>query len=270
MTTLATAPATDRHADRLRELEGTIEHGLSTFVDVGRALATIRDERLFLATHPSFRAYLQDRWNLGSPSAYVRIDCALVADAITASGAELPVGTSADSMRALAPLLRREGPAAVGRAWRIVEEHRGDQQRPPSRGEVRAALQSAGLVAPAAPKPKHNALEPIADRLHTAIRRVAGISARLDGRPLAPGTRQRAAELAELARQLAERLDALADASKAATRLQALEPEPAPLSDLCIGHGSRRDAHGLCTGCGRPDLYRAGMNGERELAGRAR
>jgi hypothetical protein len=46
MTTAAAAQLTAPAADRLAQLEEVIERGLATFVDVGRALAQIRQERL--------------------------------------------------------------------------------------------------------------------------------------------------------------------------------------------------------------------------------
>ena len=36
-----------RPAERLRQLEGVIERGLETFIEVGRALLEIRDSRLY-------------------------------------------------------------------------------------------------------------------------------------------------------------------------------------------------------------------------------
>ena len=78
------------------------------------------------------------------------------------------------------------------------------------------------------------------------------------------------AELAALARQLADLLDGLTDASQAAARLRALEPEVQPeaddgLSDLCLNHGLHRDKRGVCTSCRRPDRPRPGygsLNGQ--------
>lgn len=46
----------------LRECEAVIEKGMGTFVEVGQALARIRDGRLYRDTHKTFEAYTQQRW----------------------------------------------------------------------------------------------------------------------------------------------------------------------------------------------------------------
>jgi phage N-6-adenine-methyltransferase len=48
----------------LENLESVIEHGLNTFVDVGEALLTIRDERLYRHEYPTFEEYCNKRWNI--------------------------------------------------------------------------------------------------------------------------------------------------------------------------------------------------------------
>ena len=47
--------------ERLAQCEATIRRGLHTFVEVGQALAEIRDSRLYRATHETFATYLDDR-----------------------------------------------------------------------------------------------------------------------------------------------------------------------------------------------------------------
>jgi hypothetical protein len=48
--------------DYLAECEDRIERGLQTFVEVGTALAMIRDNKLFRADHPTFAEYCEKRW----------------------------------------------------------------------------------------------------------------------------------------------------------------------------------------------------------------
>lgn len=43
-------------------LEATIERGKRTFVDVGLALAKIRDEKLYVSDYETFEAYCKGRW----------------------------------------------------------------------------------------------------------------------------------------------------------------------------------------------------------------
>ena len=48
----------------LAECEQVIERGRQTFIEVGNALAAIRDGRLYTATHRSFEAYCRERWGM--------------------------------------------------------------------------------------------------------------------------------------------------------------------------------------------------------------
>jgi hypothetical protein len=96
--------------DRLAELEAVVDRGLHVFVDVGLALATIRDEQLYRATHPTFKAYLAQRWGFGQQWAYGRMYVARVALAIDAEHGPLPAGISVEAIRPLVPLLHRDGP----------------------------------------------------------------------------------------------------------------------------------------------------------------
>jgi hypothetical protein len=47
---------------KLENYETVIEEGQQTFLNVGRALAGIRDDRLYRLTHETFDDYCQDRW----------------------------------------------------------------------------------------------------------------------------------------------------------------------------------------------------------------
>jgi hypothetical protein len=49
---------------RLSELETTIERGLKTFVEVGNALAEIRDSRLYRESYATFEDYCRERWGM--------------------------------------------------------------------------------------------------------------------------------------------------------------------------------------------------------------
>ena len=61
------------------EHEATIERGLSTsFVEVGAALAAIRDGRLYQADHTTFEAYCSERWGMSLPRADELIHMATV------------------------------------------------------------------------------------------------------------------------------------------------------------------------------------------------
>jgi hypothetical protein len=53
----------------LDQLEAIVQPGLRTYVDVGDALAEIRDRHLYRDSHPSFEAYVRERWGVDAPSA---------------------------------------------------------------------------------------------------------------------------------------------------------------------------------------------------------
>jgi hypothetical protein len=58
---------------QLAACEQVIAQGLGTFLDVGRCLAEIRDNRLYKATHKSFEKYCKERWDLSKPYATQKI-----------------------------------------------------------------------------------------------------------------------------------------------------------------------------------------------------
>lgn len=62
----------------LTQQEAIIERGLQTFYEVGIALLTIRDQRLYRQAHASFEDYCHERWGLSRPRAYQLIEAAAV------------------------------------------------------------------------------------------------------------------------------------------------------------------------------------------------
>jgi len=75
-------PLTRAETIALGDCEQRIERGLKTFLEVGSALAAIRDNRLYRATHESFEAYSRERWNLSRPRAYELMTAAEVVSAM--------------------------------------------------------------------------------------------------------------------------------------------------------------------------------------------
>jgi len=53
----------------LRQCEVAIQRGLRSFIETGRALATIRNQRLYREHHRTFRAYCQARWGFDASRA---------------------------------------------------------------------------------------------------------------------------------------------------------------------------------------------------------
>jgi len=63
---------------QLHAYEEIIQHGWETFLEVGEALARIRDEGLYKRDYPSFRAYCRRKWQFGKSQAYNLIGAAQV------------------------------------------------------------------------------------------------------------------------------------------------------------------------------------------------
>lgn len=82
----AVLPLDDAETAALAEAEQVISDGLQTFVQVGRALARIRDGRLYRQTHITFEAYCEQEFSLSRPRAYQLIDAAGIAETMSTNG----------------------------------------------------------------------------------------------------------------------------------------------------------------------------------------
>lgn len=97
--------------DRLAELEAVVERGVQTFVEVGDALAEIRDRRLYRGTHGTFEAYCGNRWGIARSTAYQLIEAAEVVENVRHGGHEtLPANER--QARPLAALPAEQQPEA--------------------------------------------------------------------------------------------------------------------------------------------------------------
>lgn len=70
LTTEMTAP----EKSDLRRCEKVIEKGLGTFIEVGRSLKEISENKLYRDKHLTFEAYVKSRWDMGKSRAYQLID----------------------------------------------------------------------------------------------------------------------------------------------------------------------------------------------------
>ncbi len=94
------SPLTLAEVDARAVCEAIVDEGLRTFVEVGSALATIRDRKLYRATHGDFAGYAADRFGLSKSYAHRMIGAAAVALS--------PMGDTISNerqARALVPLL---------------------------------------------------------------------------------------------------------------------------------------------------------------------
>src|SRR5689334_13639073 len=78
-------PLSRQESLRLLECEQTIERGLKSYVEVGRALSRIRDQKLYRGTHATFREYCLARWRITAARAYQLCDASQVVDALRKS-----------------------------------------------------------------------------------------------------------------------------------------------------------------------------------------
>ena len=121
----------------LSRQEAVIERGRKAFVEVGAALAEIRDRRLYRETHETFETYVKERWDFGRAYAYRLIGASETMEVLSPIG-DIPLPATESQIR---PLLQfpPEDRAAV---WADISKRMpldGYTARDIER-EVRAAL----------------------------------------------------------------------------------------------------------------------------------
>lgn len=123
----------------LHELEEVIERGLATFVEVGTALAKIRDGRLYDVAHGGaylrLEDYCQDRWGWGRNYANRLIRAAQVTERL------VPMGTTAPKIERLArPLTKIKEPEQQAQAWARAQEIAAHDNRKVIAADVEEAV----------------------------------------------------------------------------------------------------------------------------------
>jgi hypothetical protein len=108
------------------ECESIIRKGWDTFLEVGRALARIRQRRLYRDKFQSFEEYCRRQWDFSKTHANRLIEAAAVADVLTPIGVKV---RRESHVRALVWL----PPQKIVAAWKRAEELAGD-------GEVNARV----------------------------------------------------------------------------------------------------------------------------------
>lgn len=127
----------------LAEYEAIIERGLPTFIEVGQALAGIRDGRLYCESHGTFEDYCQERWGFTARYANMQIEAAGTVKAIAETGTIVPI-VSESQARALGQIVKQLGPGA---AAEILEEAAATGKVTAS-GITEAAKRRADALAP--------------------------------------------------------------------------------------------------------------------------
>lgn len=159
----------------LASCEQRIERGLKTFIDVGQALAEIRDSRLYKGTHDTFEDYCRERWGFNDRRASQYIQAADLASTIVGTG--LPSPTNEGQARALAAVPAPER----AEVWREANERTDGKPTAKVVREI-AEERSAPPSRPADPDDAHIVFPVPADPRGTSIREPLR-----DDRPPTPG-----------------------------------------------------------------------------------
>jgi ribonuclease HI len=114
---------TEAEREELRIHEETIGRNFQAFLDVGQALAAIRDQRLYRETHGTFEAYCRDTWAFSRQRAYELMGAAEVVHDLRVSAIadteDIPLPLNEAQARPLTKVPVEERPLV----WRhVVEE----------------------------------------------------------------------------------------------------------------------------------------------------
>lgn len=115
---------------RLAILEKKIEGGIKQFLEVGEALAEIREKKLYLETHQTFEAYCNERWNIGRAHAYRMMDAADVRKNVSPLGditqerqaRTLKTLTPPDQRKAMKRAVKKNGPKPTAKEIEVEVE----------------------------------------------------------------------------------------------------------------------------------------------------
>jgi hypothetical protein len=119
MSTVISIELSEVERESLDKLEQVIERGKQTFFAVGHALAEIRKQRLYRASHRDFASYLHDRWGMSRTQGDRLIMAAKVVENLTPIGV-IPEHES--QARHLAKLEEKEQVAAWKEALETAPE----------------------------------------------------------------------------------------------------------------------------------------------------
>ncbi len=138
---------TVKEEKRLAALEGIVRENFLGFVAVGKALAEIRDKRLYRnQDNRTFEGYCRELWDMGDKHAYRLIDSSKVIENLSPIGEKMkddsrPIGRKIDELleknpnflmpinEAQARELARLEPEEQREVWQNILEHRLDQYK---------------------------------------------------------------------------------------------------------------------------------------------
>lgn len=103
------APLSALERNKLETAERVIAESMKTFVEVGEALATIRNDKLYRDTHHTFEDYCQERWGWTSGRARQLVSAAnIAAEVKSATTVSLPNERTARAVAQVPPAQRVE------------------------------------------------------------------------------------------------------------------------------------------------------------------
>ena len=193
--------------DRLTDCEKVIAAGMATFVDVGTALAEIRDTRLYLATHKTFEAYCRDRWGMDRTYAHRTIEAAEVTKRL------LSMGNTPTNERQVRPLTALPAEQQVT-AWKVATAKAAAAERPVTAKDVALAVRQITNPTPKEePQQRKRGSYEDWKRLRELVENIKAAAAEIDGLrvdvqhriPARDLCESLSASFAKLAQQLVER-----------------------------------------------------------------
>ena len=101
--------------NRLQVLEGIIENGLQTFVDVGGALLEVRNSKLYKEAYGTFEVYCRERWEMSKTHANRMIKSIGVVSNLT------PIGFIPATESVIRPLTHLE-PEKQRQVWSVATQ----------------------------------------------------------------------------------------------------------------------------------------------------
>ena len=92
----ATKALTTAEADKLEKFEAVIGKGMSSFLEVGNALAEIKQGKLYRSTYKTFENYCDKRWGFTRQRAHQLVYAADMAEELKAEVAKVKMSTQVD------------------------------------------------------------------------------------------------------------------------------------------------------------------------------
>ncbi len=173
---MAECKLTRHEREDLTELERKIEGGMKTFCEVGMALLSIRDRRLYRAEHGTFEAYCRERWGVTKTHANRLIAAHGVVVALAPTGA-VPPATEREA-RPLVGLPPETAAAALeGAREQAASEGRAMTAEDVAEFAAEAGIDPASL---SRPKPPPDPRKRAVAKINAARRRIRAEVGRLD------------------------------------------------------------------------------------------